>query len=274
MVEFLEHSRPLLYSKPVLYAQMISILEMLQDKPNVFGEASPYALLIVDQHEQVLGAALRTPPFPMQVTELSEAEARALVEFVEEYDPLLPGVLGPGADSWKFAREFCKNARIPDLRLHMTLYCLREVECFGPGNGVLRQCGSADFEHLYQWAGEFADDCGLPHGRPSRERVQKHLDDGSYYYWEVGNEPVGMLRRHVNSANQCARINSVFTPLRWRGRGYGLDGTATLTQKCLDEGARYVTLVADVKNATSNGLYQRVGFRPVEDLKLFEFQAK
>ena len=54
----------------------------------------------------------------------------------------------------------------------------------------------------------------------------------------------------------------------------GTDGTAALTQQCLNEGAKYVTLLADMKNPTANGIYQKVGYRPVSDMKLFEFESK
>jgi predicted GNAT family acetyltransferase len=41
--------------------------------------------------------------------------------------------------------------------------------------------------------------------------------------------------------------------------------TAALTQEALDAGAREVVLFTDLANPTSNGVYQRIGYRPVDD---------
>ena len=39
----------------------------------------------------------------------------------------------------------------------------------------------------------------------------------------------------------------------------------TVSQAALDAGARTVLLFTDLANATSNAIYQRLGYRPVED---------
>ncbi len=38
-----------------------------------------------------------------------------------------------------------------------------------------------------------------------------------------------------------------------------------VTQAALDAGARQVVLYTDLANPTSNALYERLGYRPVED---------
>jgi predicted GNAT family acetyltransferase len=56
----------------------------------------------------------------------------------------------------------------------------------------------------------------------------------------------------------------VYTPRAHRGRGYGSAVTAVATQDILDDGAIPV-LFTDLANPTSNGIYQRLGYRPVGD---------
>jgi predicted GNAT family acetyltransferase len=49
--------------------------------------------------------------------------------------------------------------------------------------------------------------------------------------------------------------------------------TAAVTQSALDAGAEDVALFTDVANPTSNALYERLGYRPVEDRTVVEFKA-
>jgi predicted GNAT family acetyltransferase len=69
------------------------------------------------------------------------------------------------------------------------------------------------------------------------------------------------------------RVAAVYTPPEVRGRGYGGAVTAAVTRSALDAGAAHVVLFTDLANPTSNALYQRLGFRPVEDRTVVEFTA-
>ena len=61
------------------------------------------------------------------------------------------------------------------------------------------------------------------------------------------------------------RIGPVYTVPEARGRGIGAAITAVVTRDLLAEGAT-VMLFADADNATSNGVYERLGFRAVDEL--------
>jgi predicted GNAT family acetyltransferase len=47
--------------------------------------------------------------------------------------------------------------------------------------------------------------------------------------------------------------------------------TAAVSQAALDAGAAEVVLYTDLANPTSNSLYQRLGYRPVEDRVVLRF---
>ena len=269
---FYERSRPLLEQKPVLYAQMRSIVHSILRNPQAYGEYAPYGLAVVDEQDQILGAAIRTPPFPLMVTEMSDDVAAALARKMEQMDPAVAGVVGPAGDAWKFAKQFASANRVPELRLHMKLYCVREVTHSPAGDAQLRKCEASETEDLYEWVCQFAQDCGAPQGPPALKRVRAMVERGEYFYWEVNHKPVSLVRRDFDGEVQSARISSVFTPHALRCNGYGTSATAALTQQCLDAGASYVTLMADFKNTTSNGIYKRLGYRSVGDVKHFEFQ--
>jgi predicted GNAT family acetyltransferase len=69
------------------------------------------------------------------------------------------------------------------------------------------------------------------------------------------------------------RLGPVYTPPEHRGRGYGAAVTAVVSQAALDAGAAHVVLFTDLANATSNALYCRLGYRPVEERVVLKFEA-
>ena len=70
------------------------------------------------------------------------------------------------------------------------------------------------------------------------------------------------------------RILIVYTPPEHRGRGYGGAATTVVTRQALDAGRiGDVVLFTDLANPTSNALYQRLGYRPVEDRVVVEFSS-
>ncbi|MFJ8793100.1 GNAT family N-acetyltransferase [Streptomyces sp. NPDC102462] len=58
-----------------------------------------------------------------------------------------------------------------------------------------------------------------------------------------------------------------------RGRGYAGAVTATVSRAARQAGAQEVLLFTDLANPTSNGLYQRIGYRPVADFAVYGFAA-
>jgi predicted GNAT family acetyltransferase len=63
----------------------------------------------------------------------------------------------------------------------------------------------------------------------------------------------------------------VYTPPERRGRGYAGATTAAVSQAALDAGVREVVLYTDLANPVSNALYERLGYRGVEDRVILSF---
>ena len=69
-----------------------------------------------------------------------------------------------------------------------------------------------------------------------------------------------------------ARVGPVYTPPDLRGRGYAAGATAAVSQAALDAGVRDVVLYTDLANPVSNALYERLGYRAVEDRVVLSFE--
>lgn len=70
-----------------------------------------------------------------------------------------------------------------------------------------------------------------------------------------------------------ARVVGVYTPPRSRGCGFAGAATVAATRAALAGHASEVVLFTDLANPTSNRLYQRLGYQPVEDRVVMEFAS-
>jgi predicted GNAT family acetyltransferase len=68
------------------------------------------------------------------------------------------------------------------------------------------------------------------------------------------------------------RVAPVYTPSEHRRRGYGGAATVAVSQAALDASAADVVLFTDLANPTSNALYQRLGYRPLEERVVLRFE--
>jgi len=67
------------------------------------------------------------------------------------------------------------------------------------------------------------------------------------------------------------RVGPVYTPPELRGHGYASAVTAAASLRAREAGAQEVLLYTDLANPTSNSIYQRIGYRPVEDRVVLAF---
>ena len=137
--------------------------------------------------------------------------------------------------------------------------------------GRSRRAGISDRELLRQWYRAFHQEV-YPRGGDIDDAVDDALNTHGCWLWvDASGVVVSMATRRPIIAG-CARVGPVYTPSRWRGKGYGSAVTAVATRDVLDGGGRPV-LFTDLANQTSNDIYQRLGYCPVEDRLEIEFRT-
>jgi predicted GNAT family acetyltransferase len=67
------------------------------------------------------------------------------------------------------------------------------------------------------------------------------------------------------------RVGPVYTPAELRGHGHASAATAAVRRQALDAGTAEVVLFTDLANPVSNSIYQRIGYRAVEDRAVLTF---
>jgi len=234
-----------------------------------YGEQQPFFITVADGDGVVL-AALRTPPYNVVVSAGAEAAGEVLGVELAEAGQALPGASGPSEPAMAFARAFTsrRGLRLKE-RTAQLLFMVREVIPARPGPGRARPATVSDRPLLIEWfrafdeeaVGDDADPAGI---------VDRHLEAGSARLYDGGDQSVCMLVA-LATTERGVRIGGVYTPPKWRGRGYASRLVADVTRAHLDGGAEYVSLFTDRANATSNGVYQALGYEPVAAFTVIDF---
>ena len=82
-------------------------------------------------------------------------------------------------------------------------------------------------------------------------------------------EPLQTEGRVANDTKRAVAVNGVYTPPEWRRRGYATACVAELSERLLEQGFEFCVLYTDLENPTSNGIYTRIGYRPVRDFLMY-----
>jgi predicted GNAT family acetyltransferase len=129
---------------------------------------------------------------------------------------------------------------------------------------------AADGELLEAWLGAFSRE--LDGEAPTIPgMVADRIGYGGLILWEDEGVPVS-LAGLTRPARGTVRVGPVYTPPGHRRRGYGAAVTAAASRAALDGGAAAVVLFTDLANPTSNFLYQRLGYRHIEDRVVVGFK--
>jgi GNAT superfamily N-acetyltransferase len=223
----------------------------------------------------VAGAFMHTPPFPIVLTEVGLEAAAELAAVTLAGRPLggvnaHPEVAQAFADGWRDGRP---GGRV-DVYRRQRLYRLPELVWPDPlSAGTARMARDADATLTADWFAAFAeevDDMGKGEDQSAAARAK--IAQAGVLVWEDDGQPVSIACNTLPVAGMV-RIGPVYTPPEARGHGYASAATAALSQRLLEAGAEEVLLYTDLANPVSNSIYQRIGYRPVEDRVVLAFST-
>jgi GNAT superfamily N-acetyltransferase len=173
----------------------------------------------------------------------------------------LPDVSGPEAQVLAFAERWAQ-ARGCEYRLECRYRWYAATQVLAPGrrpNGQLRLATPQDRDWVADWAAAYAAEVWSS-AVDVPAFFDRRVSSRSLYVWEDG-EPRAVAAVSGHTPN-TARVSAVYAPERHRGGGYASQLVAEVTRAILSE-RRWSVLSADVQNISVNGLYARIGYRPV-----------
>ena len=277
VAEFLDAAGAFLRAERARNTVLLSVTEQMRRSPSLYSAGPGDGPLLgwwTGLSGAVGGAFLQTPPFPVVVTDVPAAVAVDLAAQLAGRP--LPGVNAHPAVAEAFAGAW-KSATGCQVEVHreQRLYRLAELS-WRPDPvppGAARIATEADAGLLTEWFLAFTTEVhDMAHHGDQAADVRQRLGYGGLTVWEAGGEIVSLagLTRQVAG---MVRVGPVYTPPEKRAYGYASAVTAAVSQQALDAGAEEVLLFTDLANPVANSIYQRIGYRPVEDRVVLAFSG-
>jgi uncharacterized protein len=271
--EFLERAGGFLLAREAVHNLPLGLCSRLRTHPLLYGEEPYFAVAV--EGDDVVGATMRTPPHNLILTAVDDPAAlEPLADAAAEAFGSLPGVGGPREPVGRFAEIWeTRTGAKAEISMRMRIYEAEETRRPEGVAGLMRPYEERDRALVIAWMDAFVDEAmSEPPPETSQEWLERRLDDpdSGILIWEVDGEPVSM-GGYGGSTPNGGRIGPIYTPPELRRRGYASALTAELTQMLLDRGRRFCFLFTDLANATSNSIYQQIGYRPVAEVDQWSF---
>jgi len=169
-----------------------------------------------------------------------------------------PGVLARSELARCFADAYCDNNG-GKLKMTMKLMKLDKLADYKQANGFCRMLTEEDLSFTPSWEHAFCIDCNLQTYTYAEnfDRIKSRLDKNIHFIWEDG-EPVAQAVYGRETPNGAA-VNWVYTPPKFRGRGYATSVVAELSKSLLDN-KKFCYLFADAANPASCAVYHKLGY--------------
>ncbi|MGI9092179.1 MAG: GNAT family N-acetyltransferase [Mycobacteriales bacterium] len=261
---------PLLAADPARNTIALTVIENVRagrrwsPKPMTFGWFASGKLAV--------GAVSMTPPYELLLAEVPTSTIAPLADALAARGVVVTGVNAETAVAGAFASAWTSRrpARaVP--RRKQRLYQLDVLLPARPAGGRARPAVPGDSHMAMDWFTRFQVEAGS-HVVDVEPVVRQRIDDQLLWLWENDDgHPVSMAGRNKAAAG-VARIGPVYTPPEHRRRGYGAAITGACTSDALSRGAHDVVLFTDLANPTSNAIYQQIGYRPLCDHLVIEFE--
>ncbi|MGR4882421.1 GNAT family N-acetyltransferase [Streptomyces sp. LARHCF249] len=264
LAAYLAAAGPAVAAQPVSNTLLLTVADALERRgSHAYGPADPFFGWWTEPDGTVAAGLLCTPPYPLQLGALPAEAVGALADALSA-EPLLAGLHGFNArrpDAEVLARAWGRPTRVAE---ETRLYRLGGLVAPDPAPaGRARRATGAELPLLREWITAFDEELGLP-GPASEAALRDRISYGGFLLWEHAGVPVSLasFSRPIGSA---ARVGPVYTPPELRGRGYAAGVTHAASEAAYAAGASEVLLFTDLANPTSNGIYLRLGYTPVED---------
>jgi hypothetical protein len=262
--EALAQAEEFLTSKPVEHNLILTLLYLRVVAPQ---EGRYWT---VDEGGRAAGFVFQSPTtFKATLTPMASELVDAVVDAAaREAD--LPGIIGEVGTAARFAgrwTELTKGGARPTAG--QRLYELQQLDMPTGVPGVLRLAIDADVPLLVEWMRGFSEETGESGADPA-EMVPLRVAAGHFYIWDNGG-PVSTAAATPAIAG-VTRVQAVYTPPPHRAHGYAAVTVASISERMMHDQLR-CALYTELANPISNSVYRRIGYRAVNEVLRYEFEA-
>lgn len=271
---FLEQVGDALYSRETINNLILGVSERLVNNPEAY--KNPFFAVVNDESGEILLAAVMTPPHNLILAGSNDFEKGlpTLIAYLQKNKVDIPGVIGPAHISETFAKIWKRGMKeVGTIKMHQRVYELRAVHMPSLPEGQFRIAFSKDAQRIAQWLQAFSEEALAKDAKSLIEEAKTLISDGKIFVWEEDGEILSMAQMTRPIAHSIT-ITCVYTPPQHRRKGYATALVARLSQHLLDLGYKFVNLFTDLENPTSNSIYQKIGYHPVCDFRMYSFKRE
>lgn len=263
--EFKKLADDFLYQNEAEYNLIIGLVESQLEKQ---------LITIHQADKKIVGCAIQNSPNNFVITKIPTEALSLLIETINNLGLSIPGVVGPNIPSEEFAKLWSQNKKCQyKMAMDQKLYKLTKIVFPKKAEGIIRLPIEKDYLTLLQFFLDFSVEAlGQELHDPERIKINldRRLTTNQILILENRGEIVGFVGSARPTKNgQC--IAPVYTPKKFRGRGYGSNLVAAMSQRILDSGKKFCCLYTDLNNPTSNSIYQKVGYQEIATSRHFIF---
>ncbi|MEI5527996.1 GNAT family N-acetyltransferase [Streptomyces brasiliscabiei] len=268
-----------LRSRPALHTMQLTVTEKYRaNGVAAHGSEAPVFGRLERDGEVHAAFIQRTPASFLSLAPATREQADTLADRLAGLGHPVPGVTADHETSTAFAEAWQRRSGaepVATTRLHLyRLGTLTPQEPFPEGRG--RVVEERDREQLIRFCREF---CVAVGEQVSIDLIDagawddSRFGDRHYTFWETPDGTPVSMAAATSIVGGMIRVDPVYTPAHLRGRGYAGAVTVEASRAALAAGATDVVLFTDPGNATSNALYQRLGYVRLTDYTVYEFPS-
>ena len=256
---------------------IFGLLSNVRHNPARFPDA---LLALVEDQGAIQLVALRTDPEHHLILSQAQRSEAVILLANDLYDGggvSLTGVNGLADESRAFAEAWARLSGCAyRLNTPMRAFKLEKVNPVTGVLGQLRRAAPADRDLLVKWELAFMREA-FPEQEHHIEEAERVVDDWynsdvrGTYVWDDGG--VVSVMGYGGPTPHGIRIGPVYTPPDQRGHGYASACVAGASQILLDSGHQFCFLFTDLRNPTSNHIYQVIGYHGVCDFMEYRFSG-
>ena len=184
-----------------------------------------------------------------------------------------PDEIGLFIEAWTRLKGCSSRLNTP-----MRSFKLEKVNVVTGVSGHLRRAVAADHDLLVEWEYAFMREA-FPDDNHDIAAAAQGIDatlaaDAAVrgiFMWEDGGAV--SYAAYKGPTPHGIRIGPVYTPPDKRGHGYASGCVAGMSQSLLDAGYQFCFLFTDLRNPTSNHIYQVIGYEPICDFTEYRFST-
>ncbi|MPY58746.1 GNAT family N-acetyltransferase [Streptomyces spongiae] len=276
--DFLTRTGDFLHSRPALHNTALTDIEKLRTRRVAGHDAEAAVFGRLESGDEVRAIFYLTPRGRLGLTPLAVERADTLAAHLAGLGHSPSNVIADHETARAFAEAWRRHTGTPPVPFWRTrLYRLGTLTPPQPRpEGRGRITGGKDREQVVRWCREFCVDVGE---QPSIDLIDagswgdSRFGDRHFTFWETPDGTPVSMAAATSMVGGMVRVDPVYTPAHFRGRGYAGAVTAEVSRAALAAGATDVVLFADPANPTSNALYQRIGYARVTDFAGYDFTS-